>query len=115
MIGLSADGDRVYVRCMTDTVAAISSIAPVQEKVWVSNCGYGYDIDPSMPVEKDGTVFFSTKNGLVYALDARTGNVQWVHKVGVTIVNTVVPLDNRRVVATDLDGQIMLVEGIGSK
>lgn len=111
MIGISEDRNRVYVRCMNDTVAAISPASPTQDPEWITNCGYGYDIDPSMPVEKDGTLFFSTKNGLVYALDARTGAVRWTFKVGVTVVNTLVPLNDRLVVATDFDGRVMLIEG----
>ena len=112
MIGVSEDGERVYARCMTDTVVAFSPSAPSQELEWATNCGYGYDIDPSMPVEKDGVVFFGTKNGLVYALDGKSGEVRWTHKVGVTTVNTLAPLDARHVVATDLDGKVMLIEAI---
>ena len=44
------------------------------------------------------------------ALDAKTGAVQWEHKTGVGIMNTVVPLSANRVLATDFDGKIMLVE-----
>jgi outer membrane protein assembly factor BamB len=111
MIGISNDGNRVYARCMTDTVVAFSASSATQEVVWAVNCGYGYDIDPSMPLEKDGAVFFGTKNGLVFALDGKSGAVRWEYKIGVTIVNTLVPLDARRVVATDLDGRVMLIEG----
>jgi outer membrane protein assembly factor BamB/predicted phosphodiesterase len=111
MIGVSEDGSRIYARCMTDTVVAFSPTAASQEIIWVTNCGYGYDIDPSMPREKDGTVFFGTKNGLVFALDGKSGALRWEYKIGVTIVNTLVPLDARHVVATDLDGRVMLIEG----
>jgi outer membrane protein assembly factor BamB len=62
-----------------------------------------------MPVEKDGIVFFGTKNGLVYALDGRTGVVRWKYKIGVTIVNTPLPISAREVVVTDLDGRIALL------
>ena len=110
-IGLSEDGSRIYARCMTDTVIAFSPTAPAQETIWITNCGYGYDIDPSMPIEKDESLFFSTKNGLVFALDGKSGAFRWEYKVGVTTVNTLVPLDGRRVVATDLDGRVMLIEG----
>ncbi len=111
MIGISEDGSRIYARCMTDTVVAFSPTAASQEIIWATNCGYGYDIDPSMPLEKDGAVFFGTKNGLVFALDGKSGAMRWEYKIGVTTVNTVVPLDARRVVATDLDGRVMLIEG----
>jgi outer membrane protein assembly factor BamB len=108
-VGISKDGTRVYARCTTDNVVAFSTSGAAPEVLWTSNCGYGYDIDPSMPVEKDGTVFFGTKNGLVYALEGRSGAVRWQYRIGVTIVNTPVAVSAKRVLVTDLDGQVMLL------
>jgi outer membrane protein assembly factor BamB/predicted phosphodiesterase len=109
-VGISGDGKRIYVRCMTDTVVAFSSSSSSPEEVWATNCGYGYDIDPSMPIERDGVVYFGTKNGLVFALDSKSGAILWQHKIGVTIANTPLPLENRRVIISDLDGKISLIE-----
>ena len=109
-VGISADGNRIYARCMTDTVIAFSPSAGSFEVLWAQNCGYGYDIDPSMPIEKDGVVFFGTKNGLIFALDGPTGRILWKHRIGGTIVNTMVPLDGRSAVVTDLGGTIALLE-----
>ncbi len=109
-LGISIDGSRVYAKCMNDTFFAFSSSSPTARLVWSTDCSYGYDIDPTMPVEKDGVVFFAHKNGTVYALDANTGTIKWEHKVSNTIVNTVAPVDSRRVMITDFDGQIILLE-----
>ncbi|MCX6132665.1 MAG: PQQ-binding-like beta-propeller repeat protein [Ignavibacteriales bacterium] len=109
-VGISQDGERVYARCMTDTVVAFSSRAPTQTAVWASACGYGYDIDPSMPIEHDGEVMFGTKNGFVYALDAATGTVAWVHRIGVTIVHTPTIVDSHHILVSDLDGSLTLLE-----
>jgi outer membrane protein assembly factor BamB/predicted phosphohydrolase len=109
-IGISEDGKRIYVRCMTDTVVAFSSSASSPEEIWATSCGYGYDIDPSMPMERDGVVYFGTKNGLVFALDAHSGAILWKHRIGVTIASTPVPLENRCVIVSDLDGKISLLE-----
>lgn len=109
-VGLSEDSQRVYVKCMRDTVMAFSATDSSPTTLWVNSCGYGYDIDPSMPVEKDGAVFFGTKNGLIIALDGKTGSLLWKHRVGETIVHTLVPLDAHHVIASDLDGRLMLVE-----
>ncbi|MDZ7393900.1 MAG: PQQ-binding-like beta-propeller repeat protein [candidate division KSB1 bacterium] len=108
-IGLSEDSSRVYVRCMVDTVVAIASAAEAPEPVWLSPCGYGYDIAPSMPVEHEGLLLFGTKNGYVYALDAATGAVAWRHRLGVTVVNTVTPAGHRKLAATDADGRVALL------
>jgi outer membrane protein assembly factor BamB/predicted phosphohydrolase len=110
-VGISGDGERIYARCMTDTVISFSSSASSPEEIWTTNCGYGYDIDPSMPRERDGVVYFGTKNGLVIALDGRSGSVLWKHRIGVTVTSTPVPLNNGQVIFSDLDGRITLLEG----
>jgi outer membrane protein assembly factor BamB len=53
---------------------------------------------------------FGTKNGLVYGLEATSGKVMWVHRVGVTVVNTPMIVDNHRLLVTDLDGSLTLLE-----
>jgi len=112
-VGVSEDGSRVYARTMNDLVVALSTSAAAPQTLWAADCAYGYDIDPSMPVEKDGVVFFGTKNGLVYALDGRSGAVRWKRRIGVTIVHTPVPLGSKRVLLTDLDGRVILLVQTG--
>lgn len=108
-IGISEDGSRIYVRAMQDFIHALSTRARQPEKVWQTNAGFGYDINSAMLVETGGTVLYGTKNGLLLALDARTGALQWQHKLGVGLVNTVVPLTATEVLATDFDGQVILI------
>jgi outer membrane protein assembly factor BamB len=81
----------------------------VPKELWAVPCGYGYDIDPSMPVEREGMVFFGTKNGYVYAVDAVSGKLRWRHRVGVALINTVAPVEGHRLVLTDADGKIALL------
>jgi outer membrane protein assembly factor BamB len=109
-IGLSQDGTRLYVRAMSNYIYACSTAALKPDKLWQLNAGFGYDINSAMLVEKDGTVFYGTKNGLLMALDARTGTLQWEHKLGPGILNTVVPLSSTRILTTDFDGKIALIE-----
>ncbi len=108
-IGISADGARVYVRTTDGAIAAISSSADDAEAVWETDAGFDDDINSAMLVEKDGVVFYGTKNGLLLALDGATGAIKWQHKVGVALLNTVTPLSGREVVVTDFDGRVTLV------
>jgi outer membrane protein assembly factor BamB len=108
-LGISADGGRVYVRTTQDVIAAISTAAEDAEAVWETEAGFGQDINSAQLVEKDGVVFYGTKNGLLLALDAATGAIKWKHRVGVTLINTVTPLSAREVVVTDFDGRVILV------
>jgi outer membrane protein assembly factor BamB len=108
-IGLSEDGQRIYVRAMNDFIYSFSTAASVPEKVWELNAGFGYDINSGMLIEKDGTVFYGTKNGLILAVDGKTGRLNWQHKTGTGVVNTVVPLSNQQVLATDFAGKVTLL------
>lgn len=109
-IGLSEDGQRVYVRSMNDYFYAFATAAAQPEKLWQRNGGFGYDINSAMLVEKDGVVFYGTKNGLLFALSGADGALRWRHRLGPGLVNTVAALDARRVLVTDFDGTVALVE-----
>ena len=109
MIGISQDTSRIYVRLMNDSLLAFSPAPDKPVLLWSSDCKYGYDIDPSMPVEEDGRVMFGTKNGLIFGVQASTGDVVWKHKLGNTVVNTLNPLSGQRILATTLDGTIALL------
>lgn len=109
-VGLSADGLRIYSKTMNDSVVCYSAKANTPVEIWASNVGFGYEHAPSMPVEKDKVVFGSTKDGLMFALDAYTGRVIWKHKVRNTLINTVVPLSREEVLFTNEDGIVGKLE-----
>ena len=108
-IGLSADGNRVYVRAMNNFIYALSTAANEPQKVWELNAGFGYDINSAMLAEKDGVVFYGTKNDLLLAVDGATGKLKWQHKLGTGVMNTVVPLSAKEVLTTDFSGKVALV------
>lgn len=108
-IGISQDGKHIYAKTMQDSVVCYSSQGETPLKIWSSNVGYGYEHNPSMLVEKDATVYGSTKNGLVFALDALTGKVVWKHKIGNSLVNTVVPIGKKRVLITSASGEVCML------
>ena len=109
-IGISEDGSCIFAKTMQDSVVCYSAQTDFPKQIWAVNVGFGYEHNPSMLVEKDGTVFGSTKNGLIFALDGKTGNILWKHKIGNTLINTVLPLDKKRVMVTTVGGEICLIE-----
>ncbi|MDB6056977.1 MAG: WD40-like repeat protein [Verrucomicrobiales bacterium] len=114
--GLASDKSRFYVRTMGNlegvsaTLAAFSTTANKPEKLWETNPHIGYDHNSAQIVEKDGVVFYGSKNGVVVALNAKTGEILWQHKLSNSIINTLAPLSARRVVATDFNGKTTLLE-----
>jgi outer membrane protein assembly factor BamB/predicted phosphodiesterase len=108
-IGLSEDGERVYSKTMNDSIVCYSTVTDTPEQVWASNVGFGYEHAPSMPLEKEGVVYGSTKEGLLFALEAKTGKVIWKHKIGNSLINTVVPLSKKEVLFTATSGEVGLL------
>lgn len=109
-IGLSDDRRRIYVRTMNDSLYAISAEAMHPEVIWRLDAQFGYDINSAMIKEKDGVVVYPTKNGLLIAVDGKTGALLWKYKTGVGVTNTVLPLSGKNVIVTDFDGAITSVE-----
>jgi len=109
-IALSEDKERIYSKTMNDSIVCYATKGNQPLEIWASDAGFGYEHAPSMPVEKDGVVFGSTKNGLIFALDAWTGKVLWKHKVGNSLINTVVPAGKNQVAFTTAGGIVGLLE-----
>ncbi|BFL31513.1 PQQ-binding-like beta-propeller repeat protein [Bacteroides stercoris] len=109
-IGLSEDKERIYSKTMNDSIVCYSTKGNQPHKLWASNVGFGYEHAPSMQVEKNGVVFGSTKEGLIFALEAATGKVLWKHKTGNSLISTVVPLDNNRVLFTATSGETEMLK-----
>ena len=109
-IGLSEDGERIYSKTMNDSIVCYSTKGSHPHELWASNVGFGYEHAPSMQVEKDGIVFGSTKEGLIFALEAKTGKVLWKHKIGNSLISTVVALSGNRVLFTATGGETGLLK-----
>jgi outer membrane protein assembly factor BamB/predicted phosphodiesterase len=108
-IGMSADGKFVYGKTMQDTVVAYTTSRTTQRPAWVMHAGFGYEHVPSMLIEKDGQVFFGTRNGVVYAIDPATQKISWTYKIDNSMVNTVRVLDKKHLIASTMDGKVALL------
>lgn len=105
-IGLSKDGRRIYVKTMQDSIVCYAADGKAPRELWATDCGFGYEHARVMLVEKDGVAFATNKDGLVIALDGKTGRLLWKHKIGNTVINTVVPISNHRIVFTTEAGKV---------
>ena len=108
-VGLSEDGRTVYSKCMWDTVVAMDATTLEPVTRWATHAEFGYEHNPAMPLEKDGILWVSTKNGLLLGMDAQTGKVLWRHKIGNSILNTPLPLSNKECIFTSSDGTITYI------
>ncbi len=114
-LGLSADGRRLYVRAMHDRVAAYDTEGAEARQLWELNAHFGFDVNPGCLVEKDGVVFHGIQKGIVLAIDGRTGKLLWQHRVGATLLNTVLALNGHSVITTDFEGDITRIDAAAEK
>ena len=94
---------------MNDSIVCYHTAGNKPVEVWATAVGFGYDHAPSMPVEEGGVVYGSTKEGMIFALEAKTGRLLWRHKIGNSLISTVVPIGNRGILFTSSDGTIGLL------
>lgn len=109
-IGLSNDGKLIYGKTMQDTVVAFYTNKEKPELAWKFNAAYGYEHTPSMLIEKDGTVFFGTRNGIVYAINPAVQKMVWAYKIDNSMVNTVNVLNGKQLIASTMDGKVCLLQ-----
>ncbi len=105
-IGLSKDKKRVYSKTMNDSIVCYQTAGSEPIELWATAVGFGYEHGPSMPVEQDGVVYGSTKEGMIFALEAKQGTLLWRHKIGNSLISTVVPIGKNRLLFTSSDGVI---------
>lgn len=108
-IGISEDGKLIYGKTMQDTVAAFHANKEKPSLAWKLHAGFGYEHVPSMLMEKDGLVFFGTRNGVVYAIDPVQQKISWAYKIDNSMVNTVNTLSGSRLIAATMDGKVSLL------
>ncbi|HNU13707.1 MAG TPA: PQQ-binding-like beta-propeller repeat protein [Chitinophagaceae bacterium] len=109
-IGISADGKWIYGKTMQDTIVAYAAGKEKQWAAWKLHAGFGYEHVPSMLIEKDGLVFFGTKSGVVYCIDPAKRRIEWAHKIDNSMVNTVKVIDKNTLIASTMDGKLVLLE-----
>ncbi|NUN68888.1 MAG: PQQ-binding-like beta-propeller repeat protein [Bacteroidetes bacterium] len=109
-IGISEDGERVYVRTMNDSLYALSARSAQPEAVWSLHAGIGYDINSAQIREKEGIVFFASDNGMLVVADGKSGALLRTMKIGSVIAHTPVPLSKNRVIFSNITGTMMDIQ-----
>jgi len=109
-IGISEDGKWVYGKTMQDTIVAYAASKEKQAAAWKMHCGFGYEHVPSMLIEKEGKLFFGTRNGVVYCIDPLQQKINWAYKVDNSMVNTVKTVSGKEVLVATMDGSMVLLK-----
>ena len=109
-IGISEDGKMIYGKTMQDTIAAFYTNNEKAHLAWKMHAGYGYEHTPSALIEKNGQLFFGTKNGVVYSIDPATQKIIWAYKIDNSMVNTLNVINEKQIIASTMDGKVCLLQ-----
>ena len=109
-IGISNDGEHVYIKNMTEGhVMAFETAASVQKTAWDCPAELGYEIGPSPITEVGDLVFVPTSLGEIVAISKNTHKVEWRIKLTNALVTGVTAAGKRRILATTLDGLVVAI------
>ena len=86
-LGVSADSTTVYARTMDGELIAVDATAGTYSLRWVTDLTFGYEHTPCIVIESLGTVYAASRRGMVAAVDAATGRLLWVRRLGRSAVN----------------------------
>jgi outer membrane protein assembly factor BamB len=109
-IGISEDSLLVYGKTMQDTIVAFPAQRNMATASWKLNAGYGYEHAPSMLLERNGVLFFGTRNGTVYAVNTGAKNIRWAYKIDNSMVNTIFLTGKNELLAATMDGKVVLLQ-----
>jgi glucose dehydrogenase len=98
----------VYIKNMTEGNVDAFYTSPNEQKLaWECKCELGYEIAPSPIIESRQYVYVPTTTGIVVAIDSKTHQVAWKHKVSNALINAVLPVGKRRLLVSSMDGKVV--------
>ncbi|SDS36276.1 PQQ-binding-like beta-propeller repeat protein [Gramella sp. MAR_2010_147] len=109
-LGISNDKEFLYAKTMNDTLVAFKTTRKSPEIAWKLDMNYGYDHVPSMIIEKNKTLYFGGRNGIVFSVDPKSCKQKWSYKIDNSMINTVNVINDHQLVAATMDGKIVLLE-----
>ncbi|QBQ39740.1 outer membrane protein assembly factor BamB family protein [Sphingobacterium psychroaquaticum] len=105
-MGLSKDGQYVYVKTMDGNLLGVSTKADSMEVAWKSALQLPYELTPSAIETNGKQVFVPSHSGLVSGINAKSGAVSWQYKLSNAMINPIFVLDANHVVVSTMDGVI---------
>lgn len=110
-LGGDAKKKILLAKTMQDSIVAWSTKKNKPEVIFNIDGGFGNDFSASMPVFSGNMAFFGTTYGRVYALNLKNNKVQWAYQASEDMINTVRPLKDNKVLATSVDGKVVILKG----
>ncbi len=105
-IGLSPNGQYVYAKTMDGELIGVSVQKDSMSIDWTSELKLPYEISPTAIFSSSDLTFVPNNNGLLSAVDPKTGQVKWQYKISTGMVNPPLVQKHKLFVST-MDGKII--------
>jgi len=106
-IGISKNKKFVYIKNMFEgNIDAFYTSPQKQTLAWECDAQLGYEIAPSPITESSKLIFVPTTSGIVVAINKKTHQVEWKHKVSDALINYILPLGKNQVLVSSFDGKL---------
>lgn len=86
-IGISSDRKVVYAKTMDGEMLAVDALSDEYKPLWITDMGIGYEHAPCVIVEQRGVVYAGSRQGVLSAIDAKSGTLLWNADLGVSEIN----------------------------
>ena len=106
-LGLSNDSKNLIVKSISNNIYFVS--ARDGNKIRTVNLKYGFDLNPSKPLEWKGNYLISAENGNVYLIDSHY-NSRSLLFLGNCRLNSVINIKNNIFAVSNMDGKIICFE-----
>jgi outer membrane protein assembly factor BamB len=106
-MGISQDSSLIFAKTMQGDVIGVKTNADTAFIAWRTPDVFGYELNPSVIIEKNGAVYAMSDKGVIAAFDRKTGAVKWIHKVSNSLVNDLKFLNNNECVVSTMDGKLV--------
>lgn len=109
-IGISNDNKALYIKSGEDKLYVISP--QNGNLIKTVNIGFGLDTMPTEPIEWNKKIVFSSQNGNIYRINEKL-KYKSVLFLGTARVHSVQIIDDKRLMASNMDGNIVIFNIVG--
>lgn len=106
-MGLSQDGESVYVKTMDGQLLGISTRSNHMDVAWKSQLQLPYELTPTAIASHGRQVYVPSHSGLLSGVDAQSGKVEWQYKISNSMINPIFVIDTNQIIASTMDGTIV--------
>ncbi|MFD2966670.1 outer membrane protein assembly factor BamB family protein [Sphingobacterium bambusae] len=106
-MGISKDGQYVYVKTMDGNLLGVSTAAEEMHIGWHSTLQLPYELNPTAIETAGSQVLVPSHSGLLSGVDAVSGQVLWQYKLSNSMINPMCVSKGGHVIVSSMDGKIV--------